>query len=354
MSDAARGELADLARLLGAHLEWQRDLGLSAVRFERVNRAGPARSAPASRAAGEPATAPVEARAAEPVVSAPTSAGAWREALRGAPAPSAPQPAAAPPAPKPPVVLESASAPPAPAPRVVTPAEPIARPTPRALPVVASNEARPRIAENLLAGEPVEGQARLDALAKIRAEVEQCTSCRLAQGRTRTVFSRGSAFAPVAFVGEGPGRDEDLQGLPFVGAAGQLLDRIIGAMGLNEDEVWVGNVVKCRPPNNRVPAPDEMGACGGYLKRQLSLVRPKLIVALGKTAAGYLLGSDASMSRMRGKWFEWHGVPLLPTWHPAYLLRTPDAKRDTWEDMKRVLERLGRTPPSPSAGRAQQ
>jgi DNA polymerase len=182
----------------------------------------------------------------------------------------------------------------------------------------------------------------------LQEEVRACQKCRLHAQRTQTVFARGNPFAKLMFVGEGPGREEDLQGAPFVGAAGQLLDKIIGAMGLREEEVYIANVVKCRPPNNRVPEPDEMASCGPYLNAQLANVRPEVVVALGKTAASYLLGTSASMSRLRGRWHSWRGIPLLATWHPAYLLRQPEAKRDTWEDMKLVLARLGR--PVPRAG----
>nr|BAL56283.1 DNA polymerase bacteriophage-type [uncultured delta proteobacterium] len=192
-----------------------------------------------------------------------------------------------------------------------------------------------------LAGPRLEGSALLEALAAIENEVRHCTRCRLHEQRTQTVFSRGNPSARLAFVGEGPGREEDLQGKPFVGAAGQLLDRIIAAMGMTEGDVYIANVVKCRPPSNRVPMPDEMDACGGYLTRQLELVRPEVIVALGKTAASFLLETNAPMSKLRGQWHQWKGIPVRVTWHPAYLLRQPAAKRDTWEDMKQVMDKLG-------------
>ena len=195
-------------------------------------------------------------------------------------------------------------------------------------------------------GPALEGQARLDALRVIQDEVVACASCRLVQKRTQTVFARGNPFARLCFIGEGPGEQEDRTGSPFVGPAGQLLDKIIGAMGLQPDEVYVCNVVKCRPPNNRTPEPDEMHACSPFLVRQLELVRPEVIVALGRTAVSFLLNSKDSMTRLRGRWHTYEGIPVLPTWHPAYLLRTPEAKADTWADMKLVMARLGLTPPS--------
>lgn len=198
-----------------------------------------------------------------------------------------------------------------------------------------------RINDPPCAGDP----ERVQHLAGIQDRVRVCTNCRLHEGRTQAVFSRGNPFAPLVFVGEGPGREEDHQGLPFVGPAGQLLDRIIAAMGLTSDDVYICNVVKCRPPNNRVPAPDEMAACGPYLVKQLALVRPQYIVSLGKTATSYLLQSTDSMGRMRGRWHTWEGIPLLATWHPAYLLRNPPAKKDTWDDMKVVLQKMGRSVP---------
>ncbi|MBI5514212.1 MAG: uracil-DNA glycosylase [Deltaproteobacteria bacterium] len=190
------------------------------------------------------------------------------------------------------------------------------------------------------------------ALAVIAEEIAGCHKCGLAARRTKTVPCRGNPMARLAFVGEGPGRDEDLQGLPFVGAAGQLLDKIIAAMGLyRERDVWIGNIVKCRPPNNRTPEAAEMSACTPFLVRQLGVTRPEVIVALGKTAAGFLLGSRESMGRLRGRWGAFQGVPVLPTWHPSYLLRQEEsgdrsARKETWEDMQLVLKRLGLSVPT--------
>jgi uracil-DNA glycosylase family 4 len=160
------------------------------------------------------------------------------------------------------------------------------------------------------------------------------------------VFSRGSATAELVFVGEGPGADEDRQGLPFVGAAGQLLDKMIGAMGYSRDDVYICNALKCRPPNNRKPEPDEMEACAPYLKEQLELLEPKVLVALGATGVQALIGSAVGITRMRGNWKLYRGrIPLMPTFHPAYLLRSPEKKRDVWEDLKQVMRKMGKEPP---------
>lgn len=182
-----------------------------------------------------------------------------------------------------------------------------------------------------------------DELRVIAEEVAACTRCRLHEGRTKSVFARGSADAEVMFVGEGPGYHEDQQGLPFVGRAGKLLDRMIGAMGLGQDEVYVCNVVKCRPPENRTPTPDEAAACLPYLKRQIALVRPRVIVALGRHAANNLGVGDG---RWRGRWGTWEGIDVMPTYHPAYLLRSPEQKRPVWQDLQAVVAKLGRELPT--------
>jgi DNA polymerase len=207
---------------------------------------------------------------------------------------------------------------------------PIALPPPRPL------------AERL---DATERATRLQVLAD---EVAPCTKCRLHETRTQTVFARGTGSAGLCFVGEGPGADEDAQGFPFVGKAGQLLDRMIEAMGLGRDEVYVANVVKCRPPNNRKPELDEMAACVGYLERQLEIIQPEVIVALGATAVQGLLGTTEGITRMRGNWKLYKGrIAVMPTFHPAYLLRTPTAKRDVWNDLQAVLRQMGRAIPPP-------
>lgn len=183
---------------------------------------------------------------------------------------------------------------------------------------------------------------RLDVLAD---EVRGCTKCRLCEARTQTVFARGNPLAELLFVGEGPGYEEDQQGAPFVGPAGQLLDKMIAAMGYHRDDVYICNVVKCRPPENRKPQPDEMEACKPYLATQLELIAPKYIVALGATAVQGLLGTSEGITKLRGKWKMYKGVPVMPTFHPAYLLRQPSAKRDVWSDLQQVMARLGKAPP---------
>jgi len=186
-------------------------------------------------------------------------------------------------------------------------------------------------------------------LATLAEEIRPCTRCRLCEKRTQTVFARGDGSSGVCFIGEGPGADEDAQGFPFVGKAGQLLDRMIEAMGLERESVYVCNVVKCRPPDNRKPEPEEMAACMPYLNEQLELVQPQVIVALGATAVQGLFGTTEGITRMRGKWKTLRGtIPVMPTFHPAYLVRTPAAKREVWEDLQEVLRRIGRTPPTPA------
>jgi DNA polymerase len=179
----------------------------------------------------------------------------------------------------------------------------------------------------------------------VRAELGDCRRCKLCEGRTKLVFGTGSAHAEIVFVGEGPGADEDLQGEPFVGKAGQLLTRMIEAMGLSREDVYICNVVKCRPPNNRNPEPDEIAACEPFLKAQLAALRPRVIVALGKFAAQTLLRDATPITRLRGNLRSYEGIPLMPTFHPAYLLRSPEEKGKAWQDLKAVLAVLGRTPP---------
>ena len=173
-------------------------------------------------------------------------------------------------------------------------------------------------------------------LAALAREVASCRKCRLCEGRTQTVFGEGNPKAPLMFIGEAPGRDEDLQGRPFVGQAGKLLTKIIEAMGLKREEVYIANVLKCRPPQNRPPLPDEVDDCRGYLERQIDLIRPKVLCALGRHAATVLVGPEENLTSLRGRFFDFRGTPVLVTFHPAYLLRNPSAKRLVWEDMKKV------------------
>jgi DNA polymerase len=189
---------------------------------------------------------------------------------------------------------------------------------------------------------PLDPQAaeRAAQLAALAATAAACTRCRLAEGRSQVVFGTGNPQAELMFVGEGPGAEEDRQGLPFVGPAGELLTKIIQAIGLERAEVYIANVVKCRPPGNRDPQPDEVAACRGYLERQIELVRPKLLVALGKVAAQALLGTEGPIGQLRGRWHSVQGIPTMVTYHPAALLRNAALKRPTWEDMQQVRDRL--------------
>ncbi|MFH1018473.1 MAG: uracil-DNA glycosylase [Pseudomonadota bacterium] len=179
-------------------------------------------------------------------------------------------------------------------------------------------------------------------LSAVRAELGECTRCKLHQGRAHIVFGVGDPHAALMFVGEAPGRDEDMQGEPFVGRAGKLLTDIIEAIGLTRREVYICNVIKCRPPENRNPEPDEIERCEPFLKAQIDSVRPKLICTLGKFAAQTLLKVETPISKLRGKFFEYNGVPLMPTYHPAFLLRNPSSKKEVWEDMKLLHAELCR------------
>jgi uracil-DNA glycosylase family 4 len=185
--------------------------------------------------------------------------------------------------------------------------------------------------------EPVAPPAPAEPLAAIREDLGQCSRCKLAGlGRKTIVFGAGNPNADLMFVGEAPGADEDIQGEPFVGRAGQLLTKIIEAIELRRDDVYIANVIKCRPPQNRNPEPDEVEQCEPFLFRQIDTIKPKVIVALGKFAAQSLLRTTDPITRIRGREFKYRDAILIPTYHPAYLLRNPSAKRDVWEDMKRV------------------
>jgi DNA polymerase len=173
-------------------------------------------------------------------------------------------------------------------------------------------------------------------LEAVIAELGDCRRCKLHAYRTQIVFGTGNPQAKLVFVGEAPGRDEDLQGEPFVGQAGQLLNKIIQAIQLSREQVYIGNIIKCRPPENRNPEPDEIMACEPFLIKQLQVIRPKLICALGAFAAQTLLKTEEKISSLRGKFHEYQGIPLMPTYHPAYLLRNPNRKREVWEDMKKI------------------
>ena len=189
---------------------------------------------------------------------------------------------------------------------------------------------------------------RVTRLALLAEEARACTRCVLHEKRRQAVFARGDPFSDLCFVGEGPGADEDAQGFPFVGAAGQLLDKMIAAMGYRRDEVYICNIVKCRPPSNRKPEPEEMASCMPYLTQQLALIQPKVIVALGATAVQGLFGTTEGITRLRGKWKLYKGaIPLMPTFHPAYLLRSPATRSARGVDgiCRKVMKHLGKSPP---------
>ncbi len=177
-------------------------------------------------------------------------------------------------------------------------------------------------------------------------EVTGCTRCRLSESRTQTVFGEGNPDAALFFIGEGPGENEDRTGRPFVGRAGELLNKMIAGMGLKREEVFIANIVKCRPPGNRAPVPDEIAACTPYLERQLEIVRPKVIVTLGLPATQYMLKTKMPMRKLRGQWHTWRGIKLMPTFHPAYILRfyTPEVRGTVWGDLQQVMAELGLSP----------
>ncbi len=194
------------------------------------------------------------------------------------------------------------------------------------------------------AEKPSQSTVKADALAALRERYErESTVMKTIQGWNTIVFGDGDPDAALMFIGEAPGADEDASGTPFVGRAGQKLNEMIIAMGLQRDEVYITNVLKVRPPNNRTPTPDETHADGVFLEAQINIIAPRIIVTLGKPASNFLLGSNDSMGSMRGRWHDWHGVPLMPTYHPAYLLRsyTPENRRRIWSDLQQVVHRLG-------------
>lgn len=253
----------------------------------------------------------------------------------------------------------SASSPPAPAQaRTSAPGAPTAPPTTdRAAPEPAPSPAPPRSTPAFVPRVPAlsarlgtpQARAALDAL---EAEVAACTRCALHCTRTTTVPGEGNATPDLLFIGEGPGEEEDRSGRPFVGRAGELLTKIIGAMGFSRETVHIANIVKCRPPDNRVPAAEEIAACRPYLDRQLETLRPKLICTLGLPATRTLLGITTGIKAARGREFSWNGIPVIPTFHPAYLLRTPEDKPLVWQDAQTIVRRLvqlGATVPNPDA-----
>lgn len=286
-------ELLALLAEARAHLEWEAGLGGVGVPAVQRDRAGHAPSR-------EPAPVAREAGATQP-------------GRRDSAAPAAGQQIVAPPAPL------------------------------RGLERQAPSESQdaPRTALASTAHAVVTGlspEARRVRLAQLADEVSRCTRCELAKGRTQTVFARGNPDSRLMFIGEGPGQEEDRTGFPFVGPAGQLLDKMVSAMGYGRDDVYICNVVKCRPPGNRTPLPSEAGACAPFLEGQLEAIAPRVIVALGRCAAenlGLVQGGG-----WRGRWGVFRGIPVMPTYHPAFLLRSPEFKRPVWEDLQKVMAKL--------------
>lgn len=221
-----------------------------------------------------------------------------------------------------------------------------ARPAPAALPLGLDAGSRVPPLETIVTGSETPEERRVK-LAVLADEAQACTRCGLHAHRKQAVFARGNPASELCFVGDGPGADEDEQGSPFVGEAGQLLDKMIAAMGYGRDDVYICNIVKCRPPENRKPEPSEMAACQQFLAAQLALIKPRVIVALGATALQGLTGASEGITRMRGKWKLYKGTtPIMPTFHPAYVLRQPAAKRDVWNDLQEVMRFLGKSPPA--------
>ena len=205
-------------------------------------------------------------------------------------------------------------------------------------PMPAQPAAIPVLFEQTQAAAVSNAEVELQALRD--GTIGDCRRCKLCEGRANIVFGDGSPLARLMFVGEGPGADEDRQGLPFVGRAGQLLNKIIEAMGLRREQVYIANVVKCRPPDNRTPHPDEVAACTPFLFRQIDIIAPAVIVALGSPASQALLETSAGITKLRGTFREFRGIPVMPTFHPAYLLRNPAAKKEVWDDMRKVMTLL--------------
>jgi len=310
---ATADQLAELDRRI-ARAELDRDRAA----FTRLGRQGAAdRPAPSARSAARPAP---PTPAAPPAAPLPVSAAPRPVADAPLPAPPSPQP---PPAPRPALV--------APAPR--PPADPT---SPYKIVDLLNRTNRPARVE----APPAD--ARAAALHQLREELGDCRRCRLCETRTQIVFGHGSPAAELVFIGEAPGRGEDERGEPFVGRSGELLNRMVGAMKLRREDIYVCNIVKCRPPGNRDPNPDELEACAPFLASQLEALSPRVIVTLGADATQALLRTDAPLARLRGQWHHWRGIPVMPTYHPAFVLRNPAEKRPVWDDLKKVMAELGK------------
>lgn len=224
--------------------------------------------------------------------------------------------------------------------RTATPAPEVAAAHPLTVP--RSARTVPPTAPSVEPGAPVSGPSPFPDLPSVQAAVASCQLCGLCRTRTQTVFSDGTGRSRLMFVGEAPGADEDATGVPFVGRAGQLLTKMVeSGMGLSRGDVYIANVLKCRPPGNRNPEPSEIASCRPYLDAQIDLVKPSVLVALGKFAAQFLLETEEPISRLRGRWGSRGGIPVMPTYHPSFLLRQPDRKKEAWEDLQQVLHKLG-------------
>lgn len=365
MNGSEELQLAEIARDLRRHLEWARASGETTLPQPRPG----ATDLPAGPMAGDAiSAAPSVAPTAAPFEAAPRAiAVPVQHAASGATAPRGQAPRRPGNAPTtigggpPPHVVGGASvggrstggtagAVPVSGPVPPGPTAPI-MPTPRAGAVRASNPGPQRpgilplvpvLPDHLAQLSHLRHDRGIDA---IRAELGDCRRCALCEGRRNLVYGAGNPRAELVFVGEGPGADEDEQGIPFVGKSGQLLTRMIAAMGYGRDEVYICNVVKCRPPGNRGPLPEEIAACEPFLLAQLAAIQPKAIVALGKFAAQTLLRDSTPITGLRGQWREYQGIPLMPTYHPAYLLRAPAEKASVWEDLKKVMAHLGKERP---------
>ena len=351
-------ELAEIAASARALVEWHASTGSSGLVTDAgpeeilASIAAPAARSPARRGAppafaGGPVVQERQERRGFPERTTPERPAPER------PAPERPAPHTAPP----PTDFAAGAAPerPRPAPQpgpISSAAVPAldfgapkpARPAPTALPL--GLDAGPKILETIVTGSETPEERRIK-LAVLSDEAQACTRCGLHATRTQAVFARGNPASELCFVGEGPGADEDAQGFPFVGQAGQLLDKMIAAMGYGRDDVYICNIVKCRPPENRKPEPNETASCHPFLTAQLALIKPKAIVALGATAVQGLTGVGEGITRLRGKWKLYKGsTPIMPTFHPAYLLRQPAAKREVWSDLQEVMRFLGKSPPA--------
>ncbi len=225
--------------------------------------------------------------------------------------------------------------------------QPAVKPTPVHTSQSNFKQARSSSRDPIQAGAviPARAIATTNTLEELKNLTLGCGGCKLVHGRNQVVFGEGNPHAKLMFIGEGPGYHEDLQGRPFVGPAGELLNKMIRAMGFTREEVYIANIVKCRPPNNRNPEPDEANACLGFLIRQIELIQPKVIVLLGAVALRFLTNRKEGILHMRGKWIDFHQIPVMPTFHPSYLLRQPSAKKDAWIDLQKVMQVFGKVYP---------